>query len=502
MTAFGWALHAEWTKFRTIRGWVIGLLIALIATIGLGTVSSSSCNGAACPSPPIGPTGQAVQDTFPFAHQSLTGNGTITARLTSLAAVNQSAPPGQEPDQLSTLVPWAKAGIIIKASTTAGSAYAAMMVTGGHGIRMQWDYVYDVPGLTGNVSASSPRWLRLVRSGDTITGYDSTDGTNWTRIDSVTLPGLPSTVQAGLFTASPVYVHSAGSGMGGQSSYVEGTDATGTFDHVSLSWPATSWTDTQMEGNGSLGSIPGSIHLTGGAGTITGSGDIAPVIAGIGGADGGIGLRATLVGTFAALLILIVLGAMFVTAEYRRGLIRTTFTASANRVRVLAAKAAVVGATGFVVGLIAIAVAIPVFTDALHGNGNPSLPVPLPTEIRVVIGTGLLLGVAAVLALAVGTIVRRSAVAITTVFVAVFIPYLITAVPALPTNVEDWLLRVTPAAGFALQQPYPQYYQVIAQYRPFDGYSPLNPWAGFAVECAWAVAALAVAGYLLRRRDA
>ena len=37
----------------------------------------------------------------------------------------------------SGLVPWAKAGIIIKASTRQGSAYAAMMVTGGHGVRMQ-----------------------------------------------------------------------------------------------------------------------------------------------------------------------------------------------------------------------------------------------------------------------------------------------------------------------------------------------------------------------------
>jgi hypothetical protein len=48
-----------------------------------------------------------------------------------------------------------------------------MMVTGSNGVRMQWDYVNDMPGLTGSVSASSPRWLRLVRTGDTITGYDS-----------------------------------------------------------------------------------------------------------------------------------------------------------------------------------------------------------------------------------------------------------------------------------------------------------------------------------------
>ena len=44
-------------------------------------------------------------------------------------------------------VPWAKAGIIIKASTKPGSAYAAMMATGGHGVRMQYNYTGDMAGL-------------------------------------------------------------------------------------------------------------------------------------------------------------------------------------------------------------------------------------------------------------------------------------------------------------------------------------------------------------------
>ena len=76
-----------------------------------------------------------------------------------------------------------------------------MMVTGSNGVRMQWDYVNDTPGLAGSVSASAPRWLRLVRDGGTITGYDSADGTHWTLVGTATLPGLTSTVQAGLFAA-------------------------------------------------------------------------------------------------------------------------------------------------------------------------------------------------------------------------------------------------------------------------------------------------------------
>ena len=64
---FAQLLHAEWTKFRTVRGWVIGLVIGLVAMAGLGLFTAggaqSSCqaqggparSGAACmPSFPLG----------------------------------------------------------------------------------------------------------------------------------------------------------------------------------------------------------------------------------------------------------------------------------------------------------------------------------------------------------------------------------------------------------------------------------------------------------------
>ena len=138
-------------------------------------------------------------------------------------------------------MPWAKAGIIIKASTRQGSAYAAMMVTGRHGVRMQYDYTGDTPGLAGSVSAASPRWLRLTRSGDTLTGYDSADGTRWTRVGTVTLAGLASTVQGGLFATSPQYAQTS---MGLSSVYSGPSRATGVFDHLSLrgGWPGGAWT--------------------------------------------------------------------------------------------------------------------------------------------------------------------------------------------------------------------------------------------------------------------
>ena len=53
-------------------------------------------------------------------------------------------------------------------------------------------------------------------------------------------------------------------------------------------------------------------------------------------------IRNALTGVFVGLIVLIVLGAMFITAEYRRGLIHTTLTASPRRGHVLIAKAVVI----------------------------------------------------------------------------------------------------------------------------------------------------------------
>ena len=63
-------------------------------------------------------------------------------------------------------------------------------------------------------------------------------------------------------------------------------------------------------------------------------------------------------------------------------------------------------------------------------------------------------------------------------------------------------MRLAPAAGFAVQQTIPNYPQVSNVCAVAQGCYPLAPWAGFAVLCAWAAAALGLAVVLLRRRDA
>jgi len=509
MSTVSAVLRAEWTKFRTVRGWIAGMIIAALVTVGITALDHGSCGGTVTPggsvvnglgcAAPVGPGGEAVTDSFYFVHQPLTGSGTLTARVTGLTASSA----GQTVRQ-----PWAKAGVIVQASTRPGSSYAAMLVTPAHGVRMQYDYTGDVAGLPGAVSATSPRWLRLTRAGDTLTGYESTDGTHWTTVGTVHLTGLPATVQAGLFTTAPAGGSAPGGthSLSGNSSSGAQTLATASFDRVSLDRvspgagpPAAAWSGYPVGG-----SSPGAgFHHDGGGFTVTGSGDIAPDVPGNAGGSGGTPMEHTLIGTFGGLIAVLVVAVMFMTAEYRRHLIRVTFTATPARVRVLAAKALVIGAVTFAAGLVGTAAAIPLGEHLLRANGNYILPVGPLTELRVVAGNAALLAVAAVLAVALGTLLRHSAGAVTVVIVAIVLPYFFaTQLPLLSAGPADWLLRVTPAAGFAIQQTIPRYPQVAAAYTPGNGYFPLAPWAGFAVLCGYAALALALAACRLRRADA
>jgi ABC-type transport system involved in multi-copper enzyme maturation permease subunit len=453
----------------------------------------------------VGPGGEPVTDMFYFVHQPLTGDGSITARVTALTGIityPQSSPSAIVPG----VEPWSKAGIIIKQSTRQGSAYAAVMVTGRHGVRMQYNYTHDLAGGPGGVSAASPRWLRLTRSGDTLTGYQSADGTHWTTVGTVTLAGLSSTVQTGLFVTSPGDVQVSQRVGGG--SQVHFTQTSAVFDRVSLRGQASgAWRGEYMgvgpgghRGGGGTDwerhHRPAGVEQSGGTFTVTGSGDIAPVV------DGGSGIERTLIGAFAGLIAVIVVATLFITAEYRRGLIRTTLAASPRRGRVLAAKAVVIGAVTFVTGLAATALAVPLGERILRANGNHIVPASTLTELRVMAGTAALLAVAAVLALAAGAMLRRSAAAVAAVLVAIVLPYVLAVAAVLPAGVSAWLLRLTPAAAFAIQQTLPQYPQVAFAYTPVNGYYPLAPWAGFAVLCGYAALTLIVAVFLLRKKDA
>ncbi len=451
--SFGRVLRSEWTKFRTVRGWVIGTVVGAVLMIGFGLLTGEGSHSSYSETPggpdiighpyvPTGPDGTAVTDNFTFVHQPLDGDGSITARVGPRT---------------------------------------------GH---------VTSPTIAGNDTVT---WLRLTRTGDTITGYSSTDGSTWTKVGSVRLTGLATTVQSGLFVASPheqnVTQHLGGGGSvtGGQSLL------TAVFGNVTRDggWSSGAWTgDVVGSDSGPQKGGTADFQESGGGVTITGTGDIAPDTGG-----SGTPIERVLSGAFIMLIVIAVLAVLFVTTEYRRGLIRTTFAASPSRAGVLVAKVVVVGAVTFVVGVIAGAVTVPLSVHLLRANGNYVYPLGWASQVRVIAGTAGVLALSAVFALAVGTLLRRTAGAIAAVVVLIVLPYLLAVAGILPAGPSNWLLRLTPAAGFAIQQSIPAYHQVGTAYWPAFGFFPLAPWAGFAVLCGYAVVAVAFAGYVLRRRD-
>jgi ABC-type transport system involved in multi-copper enzyme maturation permease subunit len=515
---FGPVLRAEWTKFRTVRGWLIGLVVAVLLGVlftflvangnheggctgppppGSGPNSPGSNCHAGHPFVPTGPNGEAVADSYQFVEQPLTGNGTITAQVTSLTGVISTNPANVAPSVAATkpgLAAWAKAGILLTPSTQQGSRYVAVMATGSHGIRFQDNYTHDQPGLAGAITNSSPRWLRLTRTGDALTGYDSPNGTTWTQIGTAHLGGLRATVIVGLFVTSPVSFQGSSSGAP--------TQATATFDHNTLNGHAVSndWQSHSI-GTGPRDFYPtlgaGSTHRSGNTFVLTGSGDIAPAV---GLAGGNTASSSLLFGLIVALIVIVVLATMFITVEYRRGLIRTTFTATPQRGRVLAAKAVVIGVVAFATGALAAAVAVPLGEHILNANGNYIFPASALTVARIIAGSGAFVAVTAVAVLALGTILRKSAGAVTAGIVVFVLPYVIGSVAS--GGAGTWLFRLTPAAGFSVLGVFPRSALVSYPYTLGNGYYPLTPWAGLLVLCAYAAVALGFATSLLRRRDA
>jgi hypothetical protein len=512
--SFRSALWAEWLKFRTVRGWVIGLVAAVLLCVVFtflvanGTHHDFCTGNGVCTAGhafvPTGPNGEAVADSYQYFEQPLTGDGTLTARVTSLTGLVSTNPPNAAPSLAHTrpgLAAWAKAGILLTPTTKQGSPYAAVIATSSHGIRFQYNYLNDQPGMPGAVTNSSPPWLRLTRAGDIITGYDSTDGTTCHEIGTAHLVGLPATLNVGLFVTSPVTFQDSSGELP--------TQAIATFDHITLDGHTASddWQNHSV-GMDSKAYYPtlgrGSSHRSGTAIVLSGSGDIAPAV-NLAVLGGNTASDTLLFGIVVALIVLIVVATMFITVEYRRGLIRTTFTATPQRGSVLAAKAVVIGTIAFMVGATAVAVAIPLGEHVLNINGDYIFPTSALTLARIIAGTGALVAVTAVGVLGLGTILRSGAGAVTAGIVVFVLPNLIgpgVLGPAASGGAATWLYRLTPAAAFSVLGALPRASLVSYPYTLANGYYPLAPWAGLAVLAAYAIAALGVARFLLGRRDA
>lgn len=122
-----------------------------------------------------------TNDQFNYVNQLTTGNGTLVARVTSQTNTSANA----------------KAGIIWKQSTTAGSPYILVAVGPG-GIKVQYNFNQSVNGGTFTFPNG---WLKLTRLANTFTASVSADGVGWTTVASVSL-ALTASATAGLFVCS------------------------------------------------------------------------------------------------------------------------------------------------------------------------------------------------------------------------------------------------------------------------------------------------------------
>jgi len=114
----------------------------------------------------------------------------------------------------------------------------------------------------------------------------------------------------------------------------------------------------------------------------------------------------TQMGYTLGMAVVMVMAALAVTTEYSVGTIRTTFIAMPHRGHTLAAKTVVVAVLGFVIGL---AISLSSWAIGLLVLPDADLALTGATQWRQVGGVALVYAVAAVIAVAVGTLTRHTA---------------------------------------------------------------------------------------------
>ncbi|MFH9563235.1 ABC transporter permease subunit [Streptomyces globisporus] len=186
-----------------------------------------------------------------------------------------------------------------------------------------------------------------------------------------------------------------------------------------------------------------------------------------------------------AQMLAAVVGALVMTGEYSSGTIRMTFAARPRRSTVLAAKAALVAGVMYVLALASCTLAYLV-GDALLPEGRYAQGDPLPA----LFGIAASFAVAAVLGLAVGTLVRHSTGAVTTVIGLLLLPSLF---GPLFGDAERWIAGLSPTA--ALEK------LIQTSDAAADTVGSLGPWPSLLLVAAYTTALALGALVLLRRRD-
>ncbi len=206
--------------------------------------------------------------------------------------------------------------------------------------------------------------------------------------------------------------------------------------------------------------------------------------------------RVSLTGIYLGQAIIAIVAVTSISGEYSTGMIRVTLAAVPRRWRVLAAKAAVIGAATLAAGAVAVLASVLAGRLLLHGNGiSPAqgygaLSLGTGPVLRAAGGSVLYLALIALFGIGIAAMIRDSAVSVGVVLGLLYLFPLITSF----IGDQTWqrhLNQISPmTAGL--------YIQATTNLRSL----PLTPWQGLGVLAAWAAGALMVGGVLLARRDA
>jgi regulation of enolase protein 1 (concanavalin A-like superfamily) len=127
-----------------------------------------------------------TSDQFRFVYQPITGDVEVIARVDSITAAD----------------PWSKAGVMIRASLSPNAANGMMFVSAANGMKFQRRTATSgVSVSTAGPVVAAPRWVRMVRTGTTLTASTSSDGQTWATTGTDTIP-LGSVAYVGLAVTS------------------------------------------------------------------------------------------------------------------------------------------------------------------------------------------------------------------------------------------------------------------------------------------------------------
>jgi len=118
-------------------------------------------------------------DEFHYAYKTLTGVGSLVAKVESVDNTNE----------------WAKAGVMIRETLDPGSVHATMVVTPAQGVSFQRRPMTDAASTSANSATGTevaPYWIKIERDiAGNFAAYHSTNGSAWT------MQGAPENIMMG-----------------------------------------------------------------------------------------------------------------------------------------------------------------------------------------------------------------------------------------------------------------------------------------------------------------